>query len=421
MNYLDLFAGAGGLSEGFARLGYKGIAHIESNKSAAETLETRMAYYYLKEENKLDIYREYQKTYFLSVKERREKREKFLEKIPSYIKNSVINCEISYENLPFLFEKIDKQLEINRGKNLDVIIGGPPCQAYSVIGRSRTGSNNNNDKRHYLYKLYVEFLKKYKPKVFVFENVPGIYTAKNGKIFEDIQEKFDEAGYNIQSFDFNSFDFGVPQNRKRVIIMGFKKGMDVDDFKYPENKGNIYMVEDFLNDLPSIKSGEVYKDFKYRNKPTEALLYTKIRDKEDLLTHHISRPNNDRDLNIYRIAVELWNKKDERLKYSDLPDELITHKNTKSFLDRFKVVAGDLNYSQTIVAHIAKDGHYYIHPNMEENRSLSIREAARLQSFPDNYFFEGSRTSNFTQIGNAVPPLMAEYIAEWVKENVLII
>lgn len=180
MNYLDLFAGAGGLSEGFARLGYKGIAHIESNKSAAETLETRMVYYYLKEENKLDIYREYQKTYFLSVKER-EQREKFLEKIPSYIKNSVINCEISYENLPFLFEKIDKQLEINRGKNLDVIIGGPPCQAYSVIGRSRTGSNNNNDKRHYLYKLYVEFLKKYKPKVFVFENVPGIYTAKMEK------------------------------------------------------------------------------------------------------------------------------------------------------------------------------------------------------------------------------------------------
>lgn len=421
MNYLDLFAGAGGLSEGFARLGYKGIAHIESNKLAAETLETRMAYYYLKEENKLDIYREYQKTYFLSVKERREKREKFLEKIPSYIKNSVINCEISYENLPFLFEKIDKQLEINRGRKLDVIIGGPPCQAYSVIGRSRTGSNNNNDKRHYLYKLYVEFLKKYKPKVFVFENVPGIYTAKNGKIFEDIQEKFDEAGYNIQSFDFNSFDFGVPQNRKRVIIMGLKKGLKVKDFKYPKNKGNIYKVEDFFSDLPSIKSGETYKDFIYKNTPTEALLYTKIRDEEDLLTHHISRPNNDRDLNIYRIAVELWNKKDERLKYSDLPDELITHKNTKSFLDRFKVVAGDLNYSQTIVAHIAKDGHYYIHPNMEENRSLSIREAARLQSFPDNYFFEGSRTSNFTQIGNAVPPLMAEYIAEWVKENVLII
>ncbi|MGO1653083.1 DNA cytosine methyltransferase [Senegalia sp. (in: firmicutes)] len=416
MNYLDLFSGAGGLSEGFARMGYKGIAHIESDKSAAETLETRMAYYYLKEDNKLDVYREYQKIYSLSLRERKEKREKFMETIPNYIKNSVINCEISYKNLLPIFEKVDKQLEINNEKKLDLIIGGPPCQAYSLIGRSRTGSNNHADKRHYLYKLYFEFLKKYRPKVFVFENVPGIYTAKNGKIFKDIQEKFDEAGYNIKSYDFNSFDFGIPQNRKRVIIMGFKKGLNVNNFEYPENKRNTYIVKDFFYDLPSIKAGEAYKDFKYKNKPTEALLNTKIRDKKDLLTHHISRPNNDRDLKIYKIAVESWNEKNERLKYSDLPYELITHKNTKSFLDRFKVVAGNLNYSQTIVAHIAKDGHYYIHPNIEENRSLSIREAARLQSFPDNYFFEGSRTSNFTQIGNAVPPLMSEYIARWIKK-----
>lgn len=418
MNYLDLFAGAGGLSEGFARAGYKGIAHMESNKSAVETLETRMAYYYLKENNKLDYYREYQKTFPLSVSERKKKRQKFLEAIPNNIIDSVINCEISYENLPLLFGKIDKQLEINNEKSLDVIIGGPPCQAYSLIGRSRTGSNNDNDKRHYLYKLYVEFLKRYEPRVFVFENVPGIYTAKNGKIFEDIQEQFDLAGYNIKSYDFNSFDFGIPQNRKRVIIMGLKKGLNVNNFKYPENKENNYMIKDFFNDLPLIKAGESYREFKYKNKPTQALLNTKIRDKEDLLTHHISRPNNDRDLEIYRIAVKLWSDGNKRLKYSDLPTDLITHRNTKSFLDRFKVVAGDINYSQTIVAHIAKDGHYYIHPNIEENRSLSIREAARLQSFPDNYFFEGSRTSNFTQIGNAVPPLMAEYIARWIKENI---
>ncbi len=101
MNYLDLFAGAGGLSEGFARAGYNGIAHIESNKSAAETLETRMAYYYLKEINKLDYYREYQKTFSLNVSERKKKRQKFLEAIPNNIIDSVINCEISYENLPF--------------------------------------------------------------------------------------------------------------------------------------------------------------------------------------------------------------------------------------------------------------------------------------------------------------------------------
>jgi len=418
MNYLDLFAGAGGLSEGFARLGYKGIAHIESNKSAAETLETRMAYYYFKEENKLDIYREYQKTYSLSVKERMEKRRELFENIPSYIKDSVINCEISYENLLFLFKKIDKQLEISESKNLDIIVGGPPCQAYSVIGRSRTGANNDNDKRHYLYKLYVEFLRKYKPKMFVFENVPGIYTAKNGEIFEDIKDQFDEAGYKIRSFDFNSFDFGVPQKRKRVIIMGVRDDLIFEEFKYPQDKENNYRVLEFLKDLPPIKAGEIYSNYNYTSTATKALINTKIRNDNDILTHHIARPNNERDLKIYRIAVDLWNNGKERLIYSDLPENLITHKNVKSFLDRFKVVADNLNYSQTIVAHIAKDGHYYIHPNIDQNRSISVREAARLQSFPDDYFFEGSRTSNFTQIGNAVPPLMAEYIAKWIKENI---
>ena len=299
----------------------------------------------------------------------------------------------------------------------DILLAGFPCQAFSLAGQRK----GFDDARGTLFFDVARIAKHHQPKVIFAENVKNLVNHDRGRTFKVIKAILTDLGYTIFNKVLNSKDFGVPQNRKRVIIMGFKKGLNVDDFKYPENKGNIYMVEDFLNDLPSIKSGEVYKDFKYRNKPTEALLYTKIRDKEDLLTHHISRPNNDRELNIYRIAVELWNKKDERLKYSDLPDELITHKNTKSFLDRFKVVAGDLNYSQTIVAHIAKDGHYYIHPNMEENRSLSIREAARLQSFPDNYFFEGSRTSNFTQIGNAVPPLMAEYIAEWIKENVLII
>ncbi len=105
----------------------------------------------------------------------------------------------------------------------------------------------------------------------------------------------------------------------------------MNDFKYPENKENNYMIKEFFYDLPSIKAGEAYREFKYKNKPTQALLNTKIRDKEDLLTHHISRPNNDRDLEIYKIAVELWNDGNKRLKYSDLPKELITHKNIKSF------------------------------------------------------------------------------------------
>lgn len=417
MNYLDLFAGAGGLSEGFARVGYKGIAHIESNKSAAQTLETRVAYYYLKSINKLDIYRNYQKTYHLQLKKRSIERENFLAQVPDYITDSVINSEISYDNLSDLFGKIDRQLEISDNKKIDIVIGGPPCQAYSVIGRSRVGANNKNDSRHYLYKLYVEFLEKYKPKVFVFENVPGIYTAKNGKIFKDVQEKLEKAGYRISSYDFNSLDFGVPQSRKRVIIMGWREDIKPNSFNYPEDKKNIHKVGEFLYDLPKIKAGECYNFFDYESQPTEALISKNIRCRDDLLTHHISRFNNERDLEIYRRAVGLWDEKKERLNYAELPNRLITHKNIKSFLDRFKVVADDLDFSQTVVAHIAKDGHYYIHPDIEQNRSISVREAARLQSFPDDYFFEGSRTANFTQIGNAVPPLMAEYIAKWIKSK----
>ena len=140
---------------------------------------------------------------------------------------------------------------------------------------------------------------------------------------------------------------------------------------------------------------------------------SKIRNGLDFVTQHISRPNNENDLEIYKIAVEKWNS-GERLNYAQLPKRLIKHSNTESFVNRFQVVNGK-GVSHTVVAHIAMDGHYYIHPDKKQNRSISIREAARIQSFPDDYFFEGSRTAAFKQIGNAVPPLMAEKIARKIK------
>ena len=131
---------------------------------------------------------------------------------------------------------------------------------------------------------------------------------------------------------------------------------------------------------------------------------------------HQARPHTSQDLEIYRIVVENWNRQQRRIEYTDLPKRLRTHKNTRSFLDRFKVVAKNLPYAQTVVAHISRDGHYYIHPDITQNRSLTPREAARLQTFPDNYYFESitgkpSRTYAYKQIGNAVPVCLAHSIA----------
>ena len=142
-----------------------------------------------------------------------------------------------------------------------------------------------------------------------------------------------------------------------------------------------------------------------------------IRTRDDVLTWHIARRQIDRDREIYRIAIRKWFGDHERLTYGELPAELRTHKNTASFLDRYKVVERDNNACHTMVAHISKDGHYYIHPDIDQARSISVREAARIQSFPDNFFFEGPRTAAFVQIGNAVPPLLAKAIAKAIKQE----
>ena len=149
---------------------------------------------------------------------------------------------------------------------------------------------------------------------------------------------------------------------------------------------------------------------------------SEIRGDLDFTTQHIARPLNDNDRKIYKTAVEMWLKDKHRLNYTELPAELQTHKNKKSFLNRFSVV-DPYGYCHTVVAHIAMDGHYYIYPTLnpsvENVRSITVREAARLQSFPDDYYFEGSRTSAFRQIGNAVPVVLSYKIACEIKKKLL--
>jgi DNA (cytosine-5)-methyltransferase 1 len=408
MNFIDLFAGAGGLSEGFIRAGFKPIAHVEMNKDACDTIKTRTAYHWLKTDKKTKIYSDYLKS---DIKNKEE----LWGNVPKNLIDSVINTEISEKTLNGIFNKIDKELD---GDIVDLIIGGPPCQAYSVVGRAR--KDMESDPRNHLYKHYVKFLEKYKPKMFVFENVPGILTAKNGEYLSKIFKAVKNAGYEVaipSKKYLNAKDFGVLQDRKRVIIIGWKKELD---FKYPDfeiKENNFQILKDLFSDLKPLKNGQgTLNAVEYAKPTTEYLKQTNIRNGLDIVTQHITRPNNENDLEIYQIAVDLWNN-GRRLNYAELPKRLIKHSNTDSFVNRFQVVNGK-GVSHTVVAHIAMDGHYYIHPDKKQNRSISIREAARIQSFPDDYFFEGSRTAAFKQIGNAVPPLMALKIAEKIKEMI---
>ena len=414
MVILDLFSGAGGLSEGFFRTGATFVGHVEADKYACETLKTRTAYWNLKNQNKLGIYHDYLL--------KKITRDELWEKSGVTDSLDVINTEIGDNTFNAIVKVVKQNLKTKKEKKVDLIIGGPPCQAYSVVGRARMKEAVACDPRNYLYKYYVRFLDEFQPKMFVFENVPGILSAANGQHFQDIKDAIDKAGYHMELKELTASNYGVLQERKRIIIIGWRKNKRRKHYEYPkfETIKNNYLVKDVLEDLPKTKPDNMIEGKGlYQSNPSRYLVEANIRDEDfDILTQHETRMHNERDLEIYREAIMAW-KKGERLCYKELSErrpELCTHKNKTSFTNRFNVIKADQPASHTILAHMAMDGHYYIHPDIKQLRSLSVREAARLQSFPDDFYFEGPRTAQFRQIGNAVPPKMAEQIAKKIKE-----
>lgn len=323
-NFIDLFAGAGGLSEGFFQEGFNPIAHVEMNEYASNTLETRSCYYYFKKESKLDVYYKYLK--------KEISREDMLNQVPSDVIKTVINETMTDKSISGIFNRIDEIMKEDGIKEVDVIIGGPPCQAYSLVGRAQSKHMRtpmSEDPRNDLYKLYARFLRKYQPKMFVFENVMGIITANNGKTWKNIKSYLRRVGYEIECHEQNSKDFGVLQNRRRMIIVGWLKnsGLSYPEFEKIQSEA---LVNDLLYDLPALTPGTSSNKYTRRN-VRPYVLETGIRTNDDVLTMHECRPNIDRDIQIYQLAVELWNNGHQRLKYYDLPDELVTHKNTRSF------------------------------------------------------------------------------------------
>ena len=427
--FIDLFAGAGGLSEGFIRAGFEPIAHIEMKKEACDTLRTRASYHYLKSINKIDIYKDY-----LLHKQEKEDGEKLWKQIPEDVINTIIQSEIGEKTIDGLFEKIDKLI---KNKQLDLIIGGPPCQAYSVAGRARKGQAMANDPRNELYKFYIQFIDRYKPKMFVFENVLGIKTAKGGEPFKDLQKRvreLDNFNYEIEAIPQIASDLGVLQRRQRMIIIGWKKSDKGKSTKYGHYPNlNDYKINnqfetlrDLFSELPIRTSGDgkLCECVKY-TKPISEMTYLQeygLRDNDfNFTTQHIARPTNLNDREIYYWAIKKFLKSGKQLSYKkDVPPDHQKHKNKETFDNRFSVV-NPYGLSHTVVAHIAMDGHYYIYPTLnptiENVRSITIREAARLQSFPDDYYFEGSRSAAFMQIGNAVPVIMAQKIAEAILKQ----
>jgi DNA (cytosine-5)-methyltransferase 1 len=316
-------------------------------------------------------------------------------------------------------------------------------QPYSLVGRARDPNRMELDSRNFLYEHYLEILDYFQPDFFVFENVPGLVTArvKGEKIFSKLQEdfrkispsyeiapSFDEYSKRPREYILDSTTYGIPQKRKRVVFIGYKESLLSESpsinnvfrkiLKLKPSEYADYKVSDAIGDLPSLKPGEGSDGWfgKYLN-DTLTPYQKKMRKGSPGILNHRARTHMKSDLERYRFFIEHHLNGNKAATLIDLmrerPDLTPAHNHLDKFLDRFKVQRWS-QPSSTITAHICKDGHYYIHPDINQCRSFTVREAARCQSFPDNFKFEGPRTEQFRQVGNAVPPILAGVIARFI-------
>lgn len=497
---IDLFAGPGGLCEGFASL-VRGSSRefdirvsIEKDPVAHRTLSLRALF------RSFPVGR-VPASYYQYI--RGEISREQLESDPAvspYVEKaySEARCaELGKDD----HSEIDSWIREGLAGAKDwVLIGGPPCQAYSLAGRARMrGSNPKEfeaDKRHFLYREYLRIIKEFSPSVFVMENVKGMLTSQHSgspifdRILNDLRSPGNGYQYLVRSFvvpgeiekpdDFviESEKYGIPQSRHRVILFGIRADLAraVPDLTKCPEKFSLKQAprtnaSEVLAGLPSLRSklshrqdgmsdsienwqkalsnGLKVLEKKKNSVPFAVLDRARIAVNKSLqlnstgapfiqanvsmsgpltswyldprvggVTLHESRSHMESDLHRYLFASSFAQSEKRSPKLRDFPEELLpNHENVGSdstpFLDRFRVQLRN-QPSTTIVSHIAKDGHYYIHPDSSQCRSLTVREAARLQTFPDNYFFEGNRTQQYHQVGNAVPPLLARKIGEIV-------
>ena len=395
--FIDLFAGCGGLSEGFYKQGFQGLTHVEYDHYACESLRTRMKHYGY-QENEI----------------------------------SVLEKDITDKDI---IEQIE--LEVS-SKSVDLLIGGPPCQSFSSLGRAKDDKGMQDDPRNYLFESYEKILNHFKPSIFLFENVTGLLTAKfnNKKVIDVIKKKLGK-NYKILSdtkkIVLNSCEYGVPQIRKRVFLIGIRKDINYDVEKIFEdinkthyvpnstkleklNKKKYVTVKDAIVDLPKLKPGQGKIETKFKSKLKNEYI-KKIRKENDLkIFDHVARTHNESDKKRFKeMSKNKWT-------FEKLLEKkpLLNHKKQRVFKNSYVVQLWD-KPSRTIISHLYKDGNQFIHPDYQQERTLTVREAARLQSFPDDFKFAGPRTEQYKQIGNAVPPLMSEKIATSIKKVLKVI
>lgn len=438
---VDLFAGCGGLSEGFIQAGFEIAAQIEMNGWACETLRTRHIYHHLKRLKKEETFNKYLRGEI--------PREEILKKFPviaELIGATVIQSEFREDGFNEIINRINVAKKFYGIRKFHVVIGGPPCQPYSIIGRARDRNRMELDARHFLYKHYLDILENLQPDFFVFENVPGLITARvkgNGilqKMMDDFRNIFPH--YEIapgrtgqpstpDEYIVDASEYGVPQRRKRIILIGYrvsllKKNEDIRNIFHKLQDGrkswnNVFTVADAISDLPHLEPGKGSDSWfgKYTDGPLTPY-QEKMRERSPGVLNHCARTHMESDLDRYRFFIKYASDGNRNATLKDLmkerPDLTPEHRHLDIFLNRFKVQKWNRPAS-TVVAHICRDGHYYIHPDIKQCRSFTVREAARCQSFPDNFKFEGPRTEQFRQVGNAVPPLLAEVIARFILKE----
>lgn len=498
---VDIFAGPGGLGEGFASFHdergnprFKGAVSIERDEFSHQTLHLRHFLRTFPDGEFPDEYYQYLKGGISS--------DELFSIFPTAKKeadNSALRISLGPENHNKVRRLIDQKIS---KKKKWALVGGPPCQAYSLAGRSRMMSDPEFEKdiRHFLYKEYLKIIIDHRPPVFVMENVKGLLSARvDGElvikmIVSDLSNpkaalgnKSNGLGYKLYSlsedetpdedvdprlFLIRSEQYGVPQSRHRMFIVGVRDDIDVRPGRLRGQKPPT--VKQTIGGLPPIRSGlsrgkddvdqwrgeiaqlatmnikgelsgnpnaaQVASQIKAnikavsvslercstryprkgrcRHKAVQGLFDNRL----SVLTGHEARGHMPSDLRRYMFAATFSEVTDNTPKLSDFPSSLLpNHRNVelgrtgKMFSDRFRVQLPD-QPATTITSHISKDGHYFIHYDPVQCRSLSVREAARLQTFPDNYKFEGPRTSQYHQVGNAIPPFLACQIAEIISE-----